>query len=91
MAITHSDSQAIRTVIERQIAAFLQDNASLAFSQAAPGIQIQFGKFVGSTSSDINIYEGAGLGRTLLTSIIGIVASRDQLITIPIRAGINLS
>lgn len=43
MAITHSDSQAIRTVIERQIAAFLQDNASLAFSQAAPGIQIQFG------------------------------------------------
>ncbi|MEM9090161.1 MAG: DUF4864 domain-containing protein [Cyanobacteria bacterium P01_F01_bin.53] len=43
MELTESDSQAIRTVIERQIAAFWQDNASLAFSQAAPGIQIQFG------------------------------------------------
>lgn len=43
MKITESDSQAIRKVIEQQIAAFLQDDAVLAFSQAAPGIQIQFG------------------------------------------------
>ncbi|MEO1447143.1 MAG: DUF4864 domain-containing protein [Cyanobacteria bacterium J06635_11] len=43
MELTQSDAQKIRTVIERQIAAFLQDDFSLAFSQAAPGIQIQFG------------------------------------------------
>lgn len=49
MDIQASDLQAIRETIERQIAAFRQDDAVAAFSQAAPGIQRQFGtpeKFV---------------------------------------------
>ena len=49
MDIQGSDLQAIREAIERQIAAFREDNAIAAFSQAAPGIQQQFGtaeKFV---------------------------------------------
>lgn len=49
MDIQESDLQSIREVIERQIAAFKEGNAVAAFSQAAPGIQRQFGtpeKFV---------------------------------------------
>lgn len=34
---------AIRQVIEQQIVAFQEGNAVAAFSQAAPGIQVQFG------------------------------------------------
>lgn len=34
---------AIRQAIEQQIVAFREDNAVAAFSQAAPGIQVQFG------------------------------------------------
>lgn len=41
--ITQADSQAIRQVIEQQITAFQQNNVLVAFSQAAPGIQRQFG------------------------------------------------
>jgi hypothetical protein len=43
MDMTEADSQAIREAIEQQIAAFQQDDAVRAFSQAAPGIQMQFG------------------------------------------------
>ena len=43
MNIRSSDLQSIREAIERQIAAFREDDAVVAFSQAAPGIQRQFG------------------------------------------------
>ncbi|MEM6452474.1 MAG: DUF4864 domain-containing protein [Cyanobacteria bacterium P01_D01_bin.105] len=43
MNITDADLMAIRQAIEQQIVAFQEDNAVAAFSQAAPGIQIQFG------------------------------------------------
>lgn len=41
--LSDGDRQAIRDVIERQIAAFRADDASLAFSFAAPSVQDQFG------------------------------------------------
>ena len=43
MDISEVDLQAIRTAIAQQIAAFRENNAVAAFSQAAPGIQRQFG------------------------------------------------
>ncbi len=43
MNIQGEDLQAIKAAIEQQIAAFRADNAIAAFSQAAPGIQRQFG------------------------------------------------
>lgn len=43
MRMTEADLIAIRQVIEQQIAAFQAGNAVAAFSQAAPGIQAQFG------------------------------------------------
>ena len=43
MNINKTDSQSIREAIQQQIEAFLQDDADAAFSQAAPGIQRQFG------------------------------------------------
>ena len=41
--LTNADLMAIRQVIEQQILAFKEDDASGAFSYAAPGIQLQFG------------------------------------------------
>jgi len=41
--LSDGDRQAIRDVIEGQLAAFRADDASLAFSFAAPAIQDQFG------------------------------------------------
>lgn len=41
--MTEADLMAIRQVIEQQIAAFQANDAVAAFSQAAPGIQVQFG------------------------------------------------
>ncbi|MGB3294813.1 MAG: DUF4864 domain-containing protein [Phormidesmis sp.] len=43
MNINKADLQSIHEAIQQQIAAFLQDDAVAAFSQAAPGIQRQFG------------------------------------------------
>lgn len=37
------DQEAIRSVIEQQLQAFQQDNASAAFSFASPGIRAKFG------------------------------------------------
>ena len=42
MNITEIDKAVIRSTIERQIEAFLQDNAQKAFSLASRGIQVQF-------------------------------------------------
>ncbi|MBE9208110.1 DUF4864 domain-containing protein [Nostoc sp. LEGE 06077] len=42
MEINDSDSIAIRSVIEGQLAAFLKDDAKVAFTFASPGIQEQF-------------------------------------------------
>lgn len=41
--MTPTDQTAIRSVIERQLAAFQQDDADQAFTFASPGIQAQFG------------------------------------------------
>jgi len=41
--ITEADRVAIRTIIERQLDAFRQDNAAAAFSFASPSIQAKFG------------------------------------------------
>lgn len=41
--LTEADLMAIRQAIEQQIVAFQEGNAVAAFSQAAPGIQVQFG------------------------------------------------
>jgi Domain of unknown function (DUF4864) len=41
--LSASDQREIRAVISRQIEAFRQDNAALAFSLAAPAIQERFG------------------------------------------------
>ncbi len=41
--MTEADLMAIRQVIEQQISAFQANDAVAAFSQAAPGIQMQFG------------------------------------------------
>lgn len=41
--LSDHDRNAIRTVIEGQIAAFQADDAGLAFSFAAPAVQAQFG------------------------------------------------
>ncbi|WAL60323.1 DUF4864 domain-containing protein [Thermocoleostomius sinensis] len=38
-----TDRQAIRAIIERQLAAFQRDDATEAFTFASPGIQAQFG------------------------------------------------
>ncbi len=43
MRMTEADLIAIRQVIEQQIAAFRENNVAIAFSQAAPSIQVQFG------------------------------------------------
>ena len=43
MNIQAADLQAIQAAIAQQIRAFKEDNAIAAFSQAAPGIQRQFG------------------------------------------------
>ena len=43
MDVTKSDSLAIRQAISQQIEAFQRGDAIAAFSQAAPGIQMQFG------------------------------------------------
>ncbi|MEL6160563.1 MAG: DUF4864 domain-containing protein [Cyanobacteria bacterium J06627_32] len=43
MDVSEEDSQAIRQVIGEQIEAFQNNDAIAAFSQAAPGIQQQFG------------------------------------------------
>ncbi|AGY56657.1 DUF4864 domain-containing protein [Gloeobacter kilaueensis] len=40
--MSDSDSEAIRTVIQKQLAAFQQDNAEAAFAFAAPEIQAMF-------------------------------------------------
>lgn len=42
-AVPAADSAAIRSVIERQIAAFAKDDAATAFSFASPALQRQFG------------------------------------------------
>ncbi len=42
MEVTETDRTAIRFVIERQLQAFQNDDATTAFSFASPGIQIQF-------------------------------------------------
>lgn len=43
MKMTNADLMAIRQAIEQQIKAFQNDDAIAAFTQAAPGIQMQFG------------------------------------------------
>ena len=43
MKVTEADLMAIRQVIEQQIKAFQEDDPVVAFAQAAPGIQMQFG------------------------------------------------
>ena len=43
MEMAEADKRAIRKVIGQQITAFQQNDAIAAFSQAAPGIQQQFG------------------------------------------------
>ena len=55
MDVTNTDQQAIRQVIEQQIAAFQSGDAVAAFAQAAPGIQVQFG----SAESFISMVESA--------------------------------
>jgi len=42
-AIAAADGAAIKSVIERQMAAFARDDAAAAFDFASPGIQHQFG------------------------------------------------
>jgi hypothetical protein len=42
-AVPDADRAAIRSVIERQMAAFAKDDAAAAFAFASPGIQHQFG------------------------------------------------
>ncbi|MFK0732309.1 MAG: DUF4864 domain-containing protein [Gloeotrichia echinulata GP01] len=42
MKVTHSDLIAIRSVIERQLQAFQQDDSVRAFAFASPEIQVQF-------------------------------------------------
>jgi hypothetical protein len=42
-AVAEADRSAIRSVIERQMAAFAKDDAAGAFAFASPGIQHQFG------------------------------------------------
>ena len=42
-AVTPEDARAVRAVIQAQLTAFRRDDAKLAFSYAAPGIQATFG------------------------------------------------
>jgi hypothetical protein len=42
-AVSATDAQAVRSVIEAQLAAFAADDAERAFSYAAPGIRAMFG------------------------------------------------
>ena len=42
-AVTPEDARAVRAVIQAQLNAFRRDDAKLAFSYAAPGIQATFG------------------------------------------------
>ena len=42
MEITETDRTAIRFIIERQLQAFQNDEAKVAFGFASPGIQMQF-------------------------------------------------
>ena len=41
--VSPADTQAVRTVVEAQLAAFAQDDGPLAFSYAAPSIREMFG------------------------------------------------
>lgn len=42
MAVTDADKAAVQSVIEQQLSAFLSDDASAAYSHAAPGIKGMF-------------------------------------------------